>query len=111
MQAITTLRSGKKIDKTIAPKRVNQGEDASSELRAEIEREKSKEERKEKEQKELEHDSKSSKKASIEITIEYLKHAPFPHRLAKASKANLNAKIYDVFKQVRINIPMLDAIK
>ena len=43
--------------------------------------------------------------------MEDLKHAPFSHRLTKASKANLNVEIYDVFKQVRINIPMLDAIK
>ncbi|GFY91099.1 hypothetical protein Acr_07g0012950 [Actinidia rufa] len=48
---------------------------------------------------------------SNDITVEDLKYAPFPHRLAKVSKANLNAEIYDVFKQVRINIPMLDAIK
>jgi len=43
--------------------------------------------------------------------MEDLKHAPFPHRLMKASKTNLNAEIYDIFKQVQINIPMLDAIK
>ena len=76
-----------------------------------IERKKSEEERKEKEEKEHEHDFEPSKKVSNEITIEDLKHAPFLHRLAKASKANLNAKFYDVFKQVRINILMLDAIK
>ena len=27
------------------------------------------------------------------------------------SKANLNVEIYDIFKQVRINIPMLETIK
>ena len=43
--------------------------------------------------------------------MEDLKHAPFPHRVTKANKANFNAEIYNVFKQVRINIPMLDAIK
>ena len=48
---------------------------------------------------------------SNDITFEDLKHVPFPHRLAKVSKANLNAKIYDVFKLFQINIPMLDAIK
>ena len=62
-------------------------------------------------EKERENDSKPFNKASNEVTMEDLKHAPFPHRLTKASKANLNAKIYDVFKQVRINIPMLDIIK
>ena len=49
--------------------------------------------------------------ASNKVSFEDLKHAPFPHRLTKASKANLNAKIYDIFKKVRINIPILDAIK
>ena len=48
---------------------------------------------------------------SKDVSMEDLKHAPFPHRLAKANKANLNAKIYDVFKQVQINISTLDAIK
>ena len=43
--------------------------------------------------------------------MEDLKHAPFPHRLTKVSKVNLNAEIYNVFKQVRINILMLDTIK
>ena len=43
--------------------------------------------------------------------MEDLKYTPFPHKLTKASKANLNVEIYDVFKKVRINISMLDAIK
>ena len=67
---------------------------------SEIERNKSEEDRKDKDDKEHEHDSEPSKKASNEVTIEDLKHAPFPHRLAKASKANLNVEIYDVFKQI-----------
>ena len=45
------------------------------------------------------------------MSLEDLKHAPFPPRLTKASKANLNAEIYDVFKQVWINILLVDAIK
>ena len=61
--------------------------------------------------KEHESSSEPSKTTSNDVTIEDLKHTPFPHRLMKASKANLNAEIYDVFKQVRINIPMLNAIK
>ena len=63
--------------------------------------------------KEKEHNSNSepSNKVSNEITMKDLKHALFPHMLTKASKANLNDKIYDVFKQVRTNILMLDVIK
>ena len=40
-----------------------------------------------------------------------MKHASLLHRLTKESKENLNAEIYDVFKQVRITIFMLDVIK
>ena len=93
-----TLRSGKKIDKTIAPKRVIQGGEESRELGGEIERKKSEEEKKASIEKEREHDSEPFAKESNDITVEDLKHAPFPHRLAKVSKVNLNPEIYDVFK-------------
>ncbi|GFZ14419.1 hypothetical protein Acr_24g0006090 [Actinidia rufa] len=102
IQAITTLRSGKEIDKTIAPKRVIQVGEESRDLGGESERQKVKEERKESKGKEREHDSESSVKMSNEITVEDLKHAPFPHRLAKVCKANLNAEIYDVFKNLHV---------
>ena len=45
-----------------------------------------------------EKDHKSNSEPSNEVTLKDLKHTPFPHRLAKASKANLNAEIYDIFK-------------
>ena len=35
----------------------------------------------------------------------------FPHAMTKQRKVNYNSKIFDTFKQVRINIPLLDAIK
>ena len=63
------------------------------------------------EKKEQESYSEPYKEAYNEVSLEDLKHAPFPYWLTKASKANLNVKIYDIFKQVRINIPMLNAIK
>ena len=75
VQAITSLRSEKEIEKTIALKRVNQGAVKSRELGGEIKRKKSEEDRKESEEKEREHNSEPSKKASNEITIEDLKHA------------------------------------
>ena len=34
--------------------------------------------------------------------------APYPHRLRAPKKVN---KIYELFKQVKLNIPLLDAIK
>ncbi|GFY90900.1 hypothetical protein Acr_07g0010960 [Actinidia rufa] len=84
VQAITTLRSGKEIDKTIAPKRVIQGGEKSKELGVESERHKLEEERKENKGQEHEHDSEPVTKVPNEITVEDLKHAPFPQRLAKA---------------------------
>ena len=35
----------------------------------------------------------------------------FPHAMTKQRKVNHNSKIFETFKQVRINIPLLDAIK
>ena len=37
--------------------------------------------------------------------------APFPQRLQKAPNHNLHTKMYELFKQVKVNIPLLDAIK
>ncbi|KAL3573193.1 hypothetical protein D5086_027097 [Populus alba] len=36
---------------------------------------------------------------------------PFPHAMTKQRKVNHNSKIFETFKQVRINILLLDAIK
>jgi hypothetical protein len=36
---------------------------------------------------------------------------PFPHVMTKQRKINHNSEIFETFKQVRINIPLLDAIK
>ena len=36
---------------------------------------------------------------------------PFPHVITKQRKVNHNSEILETFKQVRINIPLLDAIK
>ncbi|GFS29781.1 hypothetical protein Acr_00g0008430 [Actinidia rufa] len=91
------LRCGKEIDKTITTKRVIQGEEEPRELCGEIERKKIEEEKKESIEKECEHDSEPSAKVFNDITIEDLKHAPFPHRLAKVSRpflATVNAIIH-----------------
>jgi len=36
---------------------------------------------------------------------------PFPHVMTKQKKVNHNSEIFETFKQVRINIPLLDTIK
>ena len=35
---------------------------------------------------------------------------PFPHAITKQRKVNHNSEIFETFKQVRINIPLLDAL-
>ena len=37
--------------------------------------------------------------------------APYPHRLRARKKVNNHYEIYELFKQVKLNIPLLDAIK
>jgi len=36
---------------------------------------------------------------------------PFPHTMTKQRNVNHNSKIFETFKHIRINIPLLDAIK
>ena len=36
---------------------------------------------------------------------------PYPHRLRVPKKVNNHSEIYKLFKQVKVNIPLLDAIK
>ncbi|XP_026400597.1 uncharacterized protein LOC113296509 [Papaver somniferum] len=54
----------------------------------------------------------SAKSPSEEATPErvYIPPAPFPQRLAK-KKPSTYAEILDIFKQVKIKLPLLDAIK
>ena len=42
---------------------------------------------------------------------EYVPKAQFPQRLAKGKKGKSTSEIFEIFKQVSVNIPLLDAIK
>ena len=98
-KAVTTLRSGKIIDKTIQPKETIQdvqneplGDDEvfdkphlPGEDVVDVEPEKYK--------------------------ASHVPPAPYPHRLRAPKKVNNHSKIYQLFKQVKVNIPLLDAIK
>jgi hypothetical protein len=42
---------------------------------------------------------------------DFIPALPFLHAMTKQRKANHNSKIFEIFKQVRIKIPLLDAIK
>ena len=41
----------------------------------------------------------------------HIPQAPYPHRLRAPKKVNNHYEIYELFKQVKLNIPLLDAIK
>ena len=50
----------------------------------------------------------------VESNKDKSKHAPpapYPNRLRIPKKLNNHAKIYELFKQVKVNIPLFDAIK
>ena len=98
-KVITTLRSGKIIDKTIHPKETIQdvqnepfGDDEVSDKphvpRAYV--------------------------VDVEPKKDKASHfppAPYPHRLRAPKKVNNHSEIYELFKQVKLNIPLLDVIK
>ena len=98
-KAVTTLRSGKVIDKTIQPKEPMQelqnesvGNDEVSDKphvpRADV----------------LDVESEKDKASHVPP-------ATYPHRLRAPKKVNNHSEIYELFKQVKLNIPLLDAIK
>ena len=98
-KAVTTLRSGKIIDQTIQPKETIQdvqkeplGDDEVSDKphvpRADV--------------------------VNVELEKDKTSHvppAPYPHRLRAPKKVNNHFEIYELFKQVKLNIPLLDVIK
>ena len=43
--------------------------------------------------------------------VSHIPPAPYPHRLRAPKKVNNHSEIYELFKQVKLNIPLLDAIK
>ena len=102
-KVVTTLRSGKTIDKTIQPK------DFSKETIKDF-------------QNEPPMDDDVSDKPHVPridvIDVEPEKEkptcappVPYPYRLRVPKKLNNHSEIYELFKQVKVNIPLLDAMK
>ena len=98
-KAVTSLRSRKVINKTIQPKEPIQdlqnepiGDDEVSDKphvpRADV----------------IDGEPEKDKASHVPP-------APYPHRLRTLKKVNNNSEIYELFKQVKLNIPLLDAIK
>ena len=96
---VTTLRSGKVIDKTIQTK------ESMQEL-----------------QNEPIMDDEVSDKPHVpgadvidgepeQDKASHIPPAPYPHRLRAPKKVNNHSESYELFKQVKLNIPLLDAIK
>ena len=98
-KAVTTLQSSKVVDKTIPTKEPLQ-ESQSESVR----------------------DDEVSDKPYVPNTNDidgepekdkatHIPPAPYPHRLRAPKKVNNHSEIYELFKQVKLNIPLLDAIK
>ena len=98
-KAVITLRSGKVVDKTIPTKEPLQ--ESQSELVREDE---------------------VSDKPHVPNTNDidgeleedkstHIPPAPYPYRLRAPKKVNNHLEIYELFKQVKLNIPLLDSIK
>ena len=98
-KAVTTLRSSKVVNKTIPNKEPLQ-ESQSESVR----------------------DDEVSDKPYVPRTnvidgepeedkATHIPPAPYPHMLRTPKKVNNHSEIYELFKQVKLNIPLLDAIK
>nr|XP_023870535.1 uncharacterized protein LOC111983105 [Quercus suber] len=105
VQSITTLRSGKKVDNQVEMPKVEDDENIVL---------------KEKGIHNSQDDHKEKKGNSTSIPIQdlsspldkrFVPKAPFPQRLISPQKSAQFGDILEVFKQVKINIPFLDAIQ
>ena len=98
-KAVTTLRSGKVIDKTIQPKEPIQDFQNESVGDDEVS------------------DKPHVPRADVmdggpeQDKASHIPPAPYPHMLQAPKKVNNHSEIYELFKQVKLNIPLLDAIK
>ncbi|GFS41654.1 hypothetical protein Acr_00g0075580 [Actinidia rufa] len=115
LKAVTTLRSGREVDKTIYPKVTNTTGLRTAPIpsygeRPNVSVEKLEEERNVEKDESVENDQVGGK-AHEGVGVRNNREAPFPQRLRAPKKPNHNAEIYKLFEQVKINIPLLDAVK
>ena len=98
-KAVTTLRSGKVVDKTIPTKEPSQESQGDSIRDDEVL---------------VNPYVPRTNVIDSELEEDKATHtppAPYPHRLRTPKKVNNHYEIYELFKQVKLNIPLLDAIK
>ena len=98
-KVVTTLRSGKVIDKTIQPKEPIQ------DLQNEPVRDDEVSDRPHVPRQMLLMVSQNKTRPPVSPP------APYPHRLRAPKKVNNPSEIYELFKHLKLNIPLLDAIK
>ncbi|XP_026459800.1 uncharacterized protein LOC113360509 [Papaver somniferum] len=99
IKAVITLRSGKTLENSVEPSK----DKNPAEKETEVDQTSSKDPN--------EHESAKSPSEENNISERvYIPPAPFPRRLAK-KKPSTYAEILDIFKQVKVNLPLLDAIK
>ncbi|KAL9399457.1 hypothetical protein Peur_008418 [Populus x canadensis] len=117
VQAITTLRSGKIIDKAIGfgiPRSIVEEESRQSEeeIKTQVTNESLSDKEGEINEKEMSEKGDDLSKIGVKVSdLEFVPRAPFPQRLGKPKHDLMNSEIYELFKQVKVNIPLLDAIK
>ncbi|GFY82766.1 hypothetical protein Acr_02g0010060 [Actinidia rufa] len=134
LKAVTTLRSGREVDKTIYPKVTNTTGLRTAPIpsygeRPNVSVEKLEEERNVEKDESVENDQVGGKahegvgvrnnregknvvKESVENTHFGIPlSSTFSTAVAAPKKPNHNAEIYKLFEQVKINIPLLDAVK
>ena len=102
-KAVTTLRSGKTIDKTIQPK------EFSKETTKDFQNEPARDD-------EVSDKPHVPRTDVVDVKTEKEKAtcappALYSHRLRAPKKLNNHSEIYELFKQIKVNIPLLDAIK
>ena len=98
-KVVTTLRSGKVVDKTIPTKEPSQESQSESVSDDEVS------------DKPYVPRTNAIDGEPEEDKATHIPPAPYPHRLRTPKKVNNHSEIYELFKQVKLNIPLLDAIK
>ena len=101
-QAVTVLRSGKEVSKPNPPAQVEENQEEENHV--ETKHEPVQQEGEVSKEHEKVEESTSNNRARYEVP------APFPQRLLPPTKERYQNEIREIFKQVKINIPLLDAI-
>ena len=104
-QAVTVLRSGKEIEKPTPPAHVPIAEEVEDE-----EEEQQIDTTVEEIIEDKVADIEKAKQPPTARTKEYEPPVPFPQALEPPSKERYQSDIREIFKQVKINIPLLEAI-